>query len=198
MVKKERRTWDHWALPEGLALGRRGRAGAAVSVVAKVQETWLEKLSMAATGDRFVSKFPKVDSLAPCRMRSMSRLAPWTTEMIWGEGKDGQGHNNHKKNIKELIFLIFQGKCDSREYSNDFGGFILMKADSLRGKDPKCKQLSQAELFCNVRSGPKNVFYQNYSIERFTTISKGMLSCPFGWYLLGSNYSICSSAPVQV
>ena len=73
-----------------------------------------------------------------------------------------------------------------------------MKADSLRGEDPKCKQLSQAELFCNVRSGPKNVFYQNYSIERFTTISKGMLSCPFGWYLLGSNYSICSSAPVQV
>lgn len=107
MVKKERRTWDHWALPEGLALGRRGRAGAAVSVVAKVQETWLEKLSMAATGDRFVSKFPKVDSLAPCRMRSMSRLAPWTTEMIWGEGKDGQGHNNHKKNIKELIFLRY-------------------------------------------------------------------------------------------
>ena len=25
-----------------------------------------------------------------------------------------------------------------------------------------------------------------------------MLSCPFGWYLLGSNYSICSSVPVQV
>lgn len=61
-------------------MGRRGgRAGdAAVSVVAKVQETWLEKLLMPATGDRFVSKFPKVDSLASCRMRSMSQLAPWT------------------------------------------------------------------------------------------------------------------------
>ena len=107
MVKKERPTWDHWALPEGLAFRRGGRAGdAAVSVVAKVQETWLEKLSMA-TGDRFVSKFPKVDSLASCRMRSMSRLAPWTTEMIWGEGKDGQGHKNHKKNTKELIFLRY-------------------------------------------------------------------------------------------
>lgn len=49
----------------------------------KVQETWLEKLSMA-TGDRFVSKFPKVDSLASCRMRSMSRLSTCDTEVSLG------------------------------------------------------------------------------------------------------------------
>eukprot|EP00435_Cladocopium_sp_Y103_P026717 s1191_g6.t1 len=47
----------------------------------KVKETWLEKLSMRATGDRFVSRFPKVDSLASCSMRSMSRLSTCDTDL---------------------------------------------------------------------------------------------------------------------